>query len=198
METKQKRIVIIVVAVVVVIILIVGAVLIVKNKTSSLSNKLLDPVPVIGDRNGNVPPELITINEMMITGTIEKIDLQSFQIKVNEEVVSIENIPKNLFYPVILKVADLKVPNKQALLLNIKDEKDLKLGIEKMEDAFPGGTLIVQPEKSQKFNITDNTFVVSIVNKDISNIPISDLKVGMKIYMNYEKETSNALTINIQ
>ncbi|MFA6353927.1 MAG: hypothetical protein WCW93_03265 [Candidatus Paceibacterota bacterium] len=195
METKQKRIVIIG-AVVVAIVLIVGVVLILKNKTQIPPNRPFDPVPEIGKMNSSLPPELVAVNESIITGTIEKIDSQSLQVKIDDEPLSFENIPKNLFYPVVLKFDDsIKV---SVLASGIKDENSLKGELEKFQTKFTQGRFLVQPEKSQKFNITKNTFVVSIVDNKIGNKPISDLKVGMKIIMNYEKDINNALTINVQ
>ena len=168
-----------------------------QNQASKNNQPIITPVVSDLDKK-TLPPEIMAIKDNNLTGTIEKVDSQSLYIKASNELSSFENIPENLIYPVTLKFNSEKLSKEQILAADIKDENSLKLAIGKMKVDLSEGRVVVQSEKSQKFNITDNTFVVSVADRDLKNKAASDLKAGITIYLQYEKDTSNALIITIQ
>jgi hypothetical protein len=58
--------------------------------------------------------------------------------------------------------------------------------------------LSIKTDSGQKdFNLTENSFVYAVTSKVVSK-KLTDLKVGMKIYLQFDGDTQNALSITLQ
>ncbi|HOW60318.1 MAG TPA: acetate--CoA ligase family protein [Candidatus Moranbacteria bacterium] len=84
--------------------------------------------------------------------------MKRYGIKCSEfyEISNYNDFPKNINYPIALKVDSDKIlhkSDKQALILNIGNRDSLNLSIKKLQDNFPGERLIIQPMKEKQIEI---------------------------------------------